>query len=215
MAKLTMPNAENCSWADLDVAAQAAPTKQSHIRLMAMGALLLGISHAQVAALFRIYFKTPFCHSERMREISLFKPLAISRSSVGVIRKGFEMTGRQRRFGTHLSPGCRSIRMKGVFLTGTGPQVLQHQDQQVSVRVTRGRVYPDAAAVLPEAGPDLQELESQGVHLGGGQLGTLEVMPQQPKQAPPVPLGRRRSCRDAAPPSPRGAYPLRAAVTQR
>jgi len=52
MAKLTMPNAENCSWADLNVAAQAAPTKQSHIRLMAIRALLLGIWHAQVAALF-------------------------------------------------------------------------------------------------------------------------------------------------------------------
>ena len=33
MAKLTMPNAENCSLAELNVAAQAAPTKQSHIRL--------------------------------------------------------------------------------------------------------------------------------------------------------------------------------------
>jgi hypothetical protein len=52
MVKLTMPNAENCSLAELHVAAQAAPTKQSHIHLMAIRALSLGISHDQVAALF-------------------------------------------------------------------------------------------------------------------------------------------------------------------
>jgi transposase len=52
MAKVTMPNAENCSLAELNVAAQAAPTKQSHNRLMAIRALLLGISHDQVAALY-------------------------------------------------------------------------------------------------------------------------------------------------------------------
>jgi hypothetical protein len=52
MAKLTMPNAENCSLAELNVTAQAAPTKQGHNRLMAIRALLLGISHDQVAALY-------------------------------------------------------------------------------------------------------------------------------------------------------------------
>jgi hypothetical protein len=43
MAKLTMPNAENCSLAKLNVAAQAALTKQSHIRLTAIRALLYEI----------------------------------------------------------------------------------------------------------------------------------------------------------------------------
>jgi transposase len=52
MAKLTMPNAENCSLAELNVAAHAAPTKQSHNRLMAIRELLLGITHDQVAALY-------------------------------------------------------------------------------------------------------------------------------------------------------------------
>ena len=44
-------------------------------------------------------------------------------------------------------------------------------------------MHPDAAAGLPDAGPDLQELEPQGVHLGRGQLRALKVTPQQPKQA--------------------------------
>jgi len=44
-------------------------------------------------------------------------------------------------------------------------------------------MYPDAAAGLPDAGPDLQELEAQGVDWGGGQFRALEVVPQQPKQA--------------------------------
>jgi hypothetical protein len=44
-------------------------------------------------------------------------------------------------------------------------------------------VDPDAAAGLPDAGPDLQEFEPQGVDLGGGHFHTLEVVPQQPEQA--------------------------------
>jgi len=52
MAKVTLPNAENCSLAELNVAAQAAPTLKSHIRLMAMRALFLGIPHDQVASLY-------------------------------------------------------------------------------------------------------------------------------------------------------------------
>jgi hypothetical protein len=43
-------------------------------------------------------------------------------------------------------------------------------------------MHPDAAAGLPDAGPDLQELEPQGVDLGRGQFRALEVVAQQPKQ---------------------------------
>jgi transposase len=59
MAKpLVMPNAENCSMSELDVASGATPTKRGHNRLMAMRALILGISHDQVAALFQIDRRT-------------------------------------------------------------------------------------------------------------------------------------------------------------
>ena len=58
MAKLIMPNAENCSIAELDTAAKAAPSKRSHNRLMAIRALLLGILHSQVAALYGITRRT-------------------------------------------------------------------------------------------------------------------------------------------------------------
>jgi hypothetical protein len=71
----------------------------------------------------------------------------------------------------------------GRRLTGAGPQVLQHQGQQVAVRISRGQVDPDAAAGLPDADLDLQELEPQGVDLRRGQFRVLEVVPQRPKQA--------------------------------
>lgn len=55
MAKpLIMPNAENCSMSELDVASGAAATLRSHRRLMAIRALILGIPHDQVAILFQI-----------------------------------------------------------------------------------------------------------------------------------------------------------------
>jgi len=47
-----MPNAENCSLAELDTAAGAAVSLRSHVRMMAIKALLLGISHDQVAKLY-------------------------------------------------------------------------------------------------------------------------------------------------------------------
>ena len=53
-----MPDAENCSMSDLDVAAGAAPAKRSHNRLLAMRALILGISHDQAAALFQVNRRT-------------------------------------------------------------------------------------------------------------------------------------------------------------
>lgn len=63
-----MPNAENCSMSELDVAAGAAPTKRSHNRLLAMRALILGISHDQVAALFEISRRTLFNWIHRFNE---------------------------------------------------------------------------------------------------------------------------------------------------
>ena len=47
-----MPNAENCSLEELDTAAGAAVSLRSHVRMMAIKALLLGISHDQVAKLY-------------------------------------------------------------------------------------------------------------------------------------------------------------------
>ena len=47
-----MPNAENCSLEELDIAAGAAVSLRSHVRMMATKALLLGISHDQVAKLY-------------------------------------------------------------------------------------------------------------------------------------------------------------------
>lgn len=46
-----IPNAENCSLAELQTAAQAAVSRRSHVRMMAIKALLLGVTHDQVAAL--------------------------------------------------------------------------------------------------------------------------------------------------------------------
>ena len=68
-------------------------------------------------------------------------------------------------------------------LTEAGPQILQQSSQEVTVGITRGQVDPDAAAGFPDAGADLQELETQGVDLGRGQVRTLEMAAQQPEQA--------------------------------
>ena len=40
-------------------------------------------------------------------------------------------------------------------------------------------MHPDTAAGIPDAGPNLQELEPQRFHLSRGQLRALEVAPQQ------------------------------------
>lgn len=47
----------------------------------------------------------------------------------------------------------------------------------MAVRITRGQVDPDTAAGFPDAGPNLQELEPQGVDLGRSQFRALEVVP--------------------------------------
>jgi len=48
------PNLENCSLAELEVAANAAPSRRSHNRLMAIRALALNIAPEQVAALYSV-----------------------------------------------------------------------------------------------------------------------------------------------------------------
>ena len=53
-----MPNAENCTQAELETAASAAASKRSHVRLMAMKALLMGFIYDQVAALYSISQRT-------------------------------------------------------------------------------------------------------------------------------------------------------------
>src|SRR4030042_5285151 len=53
-----MPNAENCSLAELDTAAGAAASKRSHVRLMAVKALLLWFASDQVAALYSVSLRT-------------------------------------------------------------------------------------------------------------------------------------------------------------
>lgn len=47
-----MPNAENCSLKELDIAAGAAVSLRSHVRMMAIKALLVDISHDQIAKLY-------------------------------------------------------------------------------------------------------------------------------------------------------------------
>ena len=51
-------NLENCSLAELEVAAKAAPSQQSHHRLMAIRALTLNIPPEQVAALYSISLRS-------------------------------------------------------------------------------------------------------------------------------------------------------------
>jgi len=49
-----IPNAENCTLAELETAAGAAPSRRSYARMMAVKALILGVSHEQVASLFNV-----------------------------------------------------------------------------------------------------------------------------------------------------------------
>ena len=53
-----MPNAENCSLSELETAAQAAVSKRSHIRMMAMKALFFDVSHDQVAGIYSVSRRT-------------------------------------------------------------------------------------------------------------------------------------------------------------
>ncbi len=49
-----MPNQENCTQEELVTAAKAAPIQRTNLRLMAIKALTMGISHEQVAVLFGV-----------------------------------------------------------------------------------------------------------------------------------------------------------------
>lgn|SRR5271169_461166 len=49
-----IPNQENCTLAELETAAKASPVQRGYARLMAIKALILGVPHAQVAALFDV-----------------------------------------------------------------------------------------------------------------------------------------------------------------
>lgn len=53
-----MPNAENCSLVELETAAQAAISRRSHVRLMAIKALIMGVAHPTVARLFGVCVRT-------------------------------------------------------------------------------------------------------------------------------------------------------------
>jgi transposase len=53
-----MPNAENCSLEELDTAAQAAVSRSSHVRMMAVKALIIGVAHASVAGIFGVCMRT-------------------------------------------------------------------------------------------------------------------------------------------------------------
>jgi hypothetical protein len=73
---------------------------------------------------------------------------------------------------------CRYPGSAGARLCKPGPQVLQQPGQELPVRISRGQVHPEAAAGFPQAGPDLQQLEPQGIDLGGFQLGALQMAAQ-------------------------------------
>ena len=53
-----MPNWENCSLEELEIAAQAAVSRRSHDRLMAIKSLFFGVSHDQVADIFSVSRRT-------------------------------------------------------------------------------------------------------------------------------------------------------------
>jgi transposase len=49
-----IPNQENCTLEELETAARAAPIQRTYTRLMAIKALVMGLPHEQVAALFDV-----------------------------------------------------------------------------------------------------------------------------------------------------------------
>lgn len=49
-----IPNAENCTFEELEIAAKASSDRRSYVRMKAIQALVLGVSHEQVAALFDV-----------------------------------------------------------------------------------------------------------------------------------------------------------------
>jgi len=47
-----IPNQENCTLEKLETSAKAAPIQRTYVRLMTIKALIMGLPHEQVAALF-------------------------------------------------------------------------------------------------------------------------------------------------------------------
>jgi hypothetical protein len=56
--KLIMPNPENCSIEELEVAANCGTSRRSQQRMMALKALLIGIPRDQVVKLFSVTDRT-------------------------------------------------------------------------------------------------------------------------------------------------------------
>jgi transposase len=89
--RLNMPNPENCTLAELKMAAIVAVSKRSHVRLMAIKALLLEFIFDQVAALYSVSRRT-LC-----RWIGRFNDCGIDRLIEGA------HTGRPRKITPELS----------------------------------------------------------------------------------------------------------------
>lgn len=92
-----MPNAENCTLAELETAAGAAVSKRSHVRLMAIKALLLGFIFDQVAALYSVSRRT------LTRWVGRFNDRGID----GLIEGAH--TGRPRKITPELSAHCEEL----------------------------------------------------------------------------------------------------------
>ncbi len=83
--RLVQPNAENCTREDLRTAAKAAPSLASHERMMAILALLEGISPAQVVRLYTVTARTLRTWVRRFNEHGIDG--LIERKSPGAPRK--------------------------------------------------------------------------------------------------------------------------------
>ena len=56
--ELTLPNPENCTLEDLNIAANCSPNRRAYERMMAIRALLIGIPREQVAQLHDVTDRT-------------------------------------------------------------------------------------------------------------------------------------------------------------
>lgn len=162
MAKpLVMPNAENCSMSDLDVAAGAAPTKRSHNRLMAMRALILGISHDQAADLFLVNRRT------LLNWIHRFNQQGID----GLIDR--PRTGRPRVIKEEQTEKLKELIEKpelAGYTHWTAKKFhgyLRHElNQEVGYStVVRGLHENDFTLKVPRSWPELQDLETREAYM--------------------------------------------------
>ena len=58
VALLILPNAENCSLSEIDIAISCTPTQKTAFRLMAIKTLIFGIDYQKVAELYKITRRT-------------------------------------------------------------------------------------------------------------------------------------------------------------